>query len=331
MPYKLIPPKAGRSAFWRVRGTEYGVYLDRSTQTGDRREAARFLAAWRNDAQSGALSGAVKVGLTFASAVLSYVRADGEKRFLKPLLEHFGERPLSEIDQAAIDAAAVALYPNAGPATRNRQAYSPISAVLRHAGVSMALRRPRGAQGKPRTDFLSQEQAFALLAGAEAESPRFGALMTFLLYTGVRLSEALRVEWRDVDLSRPVALIRKTKSGNPVTVHLTPGATAALANLDGREGRVFRLTKSGRLYSMLAAAEARAGLALPPRSAFHILRHTHATWRRLYTGADTTALTNTGLWRSRNAAAVYEHVDATAESRKADMLPTSIRAPGGRR
>ena len=49
MPYKLIPPKAGRSSFWRIRGTEFGAYLDRSTQTGDRREAARFLKFWRDE------------------------------------------------------------------------------------------------------------------------------------------------------------------------------------------------------------------------------------------------------------------------------------------
>jgi hypothetical protein len=40
------------------------------------------------------------------------------------------------------------------------------------------------------------------------------------------------------------------------------------------------------------------------------------------TGADTSALTATGLWKSRNAAAVYEHVDVSEEARKADLLPT---------
>lgn len=40
MPYELKAPKAVRSPYWRVRGTEFGIYLDRSTQTSDRREAA---------------------------------------------------------------------------------------------------------------------------------------------------------------------------------------------------------------------------------------------------------------------------------------------------
>jgi integrase len=110
-------------------------------------------------------------------------------------------------------------------------------------------------------------------------------------------------------------------NSRPLTVHLPPTALAAIAALPDRTGSVFRLTKSGRIYHLIADAKRTAGLALPPRSAFHILRHTHATWRRLYAGADTSALVQTGLWRSRAAASVYEHLDASAENRKSDLLP----------
>ena len=332
MPFKLIPPAPGRSKYWRVRGTEFGVYIDRGTQTVEKRQAARFLALWRADAQSGALSGpAVKAAPTFASAALAYMQADGERRFLTPLIEHFGLTPLNEIDQAAIDGAAVALYPQATAATRNRQVYSPVSAILRRSGVALPLRRPKGAQGERRTDCLSPDQAFALLAAANDMNPRFGALLTVLLYGGVRLSEALRLEWADVDLTRATALARRTKNGKALTFHLPPIATAALANLPGRSGRIFRLTKSGRLYELWADAEKAAGLQLAPRCAFHVLRHTHATWRRIYAAQDTSALVMTGLWASRNAAANYEHVDAGPESRKSDLLPTPKRAKSGRR
>ena len=51
-----------------------------------------------------------------------------------------------------------------------------------------------------------------------------------------------------------------------LTVHLPPQIIAALAPLPGDKGRVFRLTKSGRLYHLLADAERSAGLALAPRS-----------------------------------------------------------------
>jgi hypothetical protein len=81
----------------------------------------------------------------FASATSDYLDAGGEARFLPPLIKHFQETPLSAIDQRAIDQAAIELYANASPATRNRQVHTPVSAILRHAGVAMVLRRPKGA------------------------------------------------------------------------------------------------------------------------------------------------------------------------------------------
>ena len=323
MPFKLYPPSPGRTPYYRVRGTEFGVRLNRSTETSDKRTAERFLAKWREEAKRQALAQpAGKEAITFAKAATAYMRADRSPRFLAPLIRHFGMTKLEDIDQTAIDEAAQALYPSASAPTRNRQVYSPVSAILRHAGVSLPLRRPKGAQGKPNTAVLTEEQAFALLDAGRALNPRFGALLTFLLYTGIRLSEALRLDWADVDFDRSTALARDTKNGTTFTVHMPAVAVEALKALTHRSGSVFRLTKSGRAYNLLADAEKGAGLTLPPRSAFHILRHTHGAWRRLYAGQDTSALVRTNLWKSRNAAAIYEHVDATEESRKSDLLPT---------
>lgn len=38
-------------------------------------------------------------------------------------------------------------------------------------------------------------------------------------------------------------------------------------------------------------------VTLPPRSAFHIFRHTYATWMRRYAGADEATLIATGAWK----------------------------------
>src|ERR1700757_1294505 len=102
MPYKLIPPDpARREANFRVRGTEFGQYLDRSTQTSDRREAKRILIEWGEQAKQGMFL--AERGPTFASAALSYMHAGGEKRHLPPLLKHFGETPLARIGQEQVD------------------------------------------------------------------------------------------------------------------------------------------------------------------------------------------------------------------------------------
>ena len=128
-----------------------------------------------------------------------------------------------------------------------------------------------------------------------------------------------------------VAVARRTKNGSPTPLHLPSIVVAALANIRADDGRVFRFSKSGRLHALMTQAEKASGVYLPEGIAFHILRHTHATWRRRETGADTTALVGTGLWRSREAAGVYEHLDPTEEAKKSDLLPTPISAKRGRK
>jgi integrase len=55
----------------------------------------------------------------------------------------------------------------------------------------------------------------------------------FLLCTGARLSEALYLDWRDVDLSGGHVVFHDTKNGESRGVPLHPRAVAALASLPG--------------------------------------------------------------------------------------------------
>jgi integrase len=326
MPLKLYAPDAkARHPFWRVRGTYLGVRVERSTGTGEKRIAAKALAKIKDEIERGAF--ATPGVVTFASAAALYMRNGGETRFMEPLLLHFGEAPLPAIDQQAIDAAAASLYPNASNATRNRQVYSPVSSVLKAGGVALPLKRPKGARGAVRLHWLRPDEAMALLDAADALNPRFGALLAFLLYTGCRLTEALRLAPADLHLSEAFAYVRETKNGDPLPVHLPPTVVAALANLDTTQ-RVFGWHKSGRLYIWLEAAAKAAGVTIPPGIAFHIFRHTYGAWMRRYGKLDTTGLLATRRWKSRQAASVYEHADASESSLRADLLPT--RAQVGR-
>jgi hypothetical protein len=45
---------------------------------------------------------------------------------------------------------------------------------------------------------------------------------------------------------------------------------------------------------------------------------------RRYAGLDTAALVETGAWRSRQSASVYEHLDASEESKKVLRLPVAL-------
>src|SRR6202050_1085392 len=107
MPFVLVPPKAGRSPYWRVRGTEYGIGFDRSTQVADKSSAAKPLEQWRDEVKRQPLRSPDETrGFSFAAAAVSYLRAGRSKLFVKPLVIHFGETPLAKIGQAEIDAAA---------------------------------------------------------------------------------------------------------------------------------------------------------------------------------------------------------------------------------
>lgn len=260
---------------------------------------------------------------------MSYVQGGGEDRFLEPLMTHFGNKLLAGLGQADIDSAATILLPEATPATRNRQIYTPVSAVLRHAGIKIELQRPKGGRGAQRLHWLRPEEAWKLLEGAAAARPNFGALCTFLLYTGCRLSEGLNLEPADVHLAEAYAFVRETKNGDPRPVHLPAVVVAALANFQWGKKRVFGLSKSGRLYELLEKAEKKSGVAIPDGIAFHIFRHSYGAWMRRFGGLDTSGLVETGAWKSRQAAAVYEHVEASEEAKKADLLPVKMPKNGG--
>ncbi len=175
------------------------------------------------------------------------------------------------------------------------------------------------------TSWLWPEEAFRLFEEAEKIKPEFAALLIVLCYTGLRVSEALNLTWENVRLADGFAYVPTTKNDEPRAVFLPTVAVDALANVgrgDQSGYRVFRFAKSGHLYSLLRVAAIRANVDLPDRSAFHILRHTYATWLRRYGGLDTKGLMATGAWKDRKSADRYEHVVVTEEARKALLLPT---------
>jgi integrase len=325
MSIKLVPPRVGKSPFWRVRGTYLGRYVDKSTKATKLTIARKVMAKIEREIERGEFSEPGEP--TFASAALAYMRAGGERTYIGKLLEHFGgDLRLVELTQERIDGAALALYPDGTPATRNRSVYTPVSAVLRHVGIRLDLRRPKGSAGNKATAWLWPEQAEAIFAEAEKLDPEFAALLIVLCYTGMRLSEALGLTWSEVRLADGFAYVPDTKNNEPRAVYLPPVAVAALGNLpDGgtdRTGRVFRFAKSGHIYSLLRVAAFKAGVDLPERSAFHLFRHTYATWMRRYAGLDTKGLVATGAWKDRKSADRYEHVVVSEEAQRAAMLPT---------
>jgi integrase len=336
MPLKLVPPREGRSKNWRIRGTWLRVYVDESAGSPDKKIAQKKLQQIRAGIERGEFSGRGEP--TFLSAAVAYIDAGGEARFIgrfdegtgkwSGLVAHFGETPLSRIDQAAIDAAAAKLYPEASPATRNRQVHTPISAILKHAGADRPLRRPKGSRGKQRTDWLWPEQAFRIFKAARQVDAEFAIFLKTLCYTGMRLSDACFLEIDRTRIAESFAYLPTTKNEDPRGVFLPAEVVAALAThprgLDRPGETVFRFRKNGRLYQLMKLTLEKAGADLAWVT-FHVFCHTWATWMRRYGGLDTKGLVGTGRWRDEASARRYQHVVASEESRRAALLPTEPR------
>lgn len=324
MPLILKEPR-GTSPYYSVRGTYLGVRINRTTKAADRATAKKRLKQFEKEIERGHFAEPVIKKPTFGEAALRYLRENEMKAgYLDVLVARLHDTPLDQFNQAFIDDVAFELYPIKSNATRNRQVYTPVSAILRHAGVELRMRRPKGANGKRRDFVFQQEQVDRLIGAAMAQEPEFGIYLTFLLYTGCRMSEGLSLLIDDMDLSNANCIVRDTKNGTDRRVHLPPVLVAALTGHPRglqREGRLFRYHKGQRLNQKLDRAAEAAGVEIPERVAFHAFRHTWGHWMRRYGGLDTTGLVATGAWLSHDAARRYEHAVASEEAQRADLLP----------
>jgi hypothetical protein len=90
--------KRRHSPNFYARGTFLKVAVDQSRGTGDRKEAEVFLAKIQKDIFERQARGSVRPSEAFASAALRYMEAGYERYFVAPLLRHFGETPIDQID-----------------------------------------------------------------------------------------------------------------------------------------------------------------------------------------------------------------------------------------
>lgn len=268
----------------------------------------------------------------FLAAAVAYMQAGGERRYISPLITEWRDKKLSDIDQVLIDTAAAKLYPNATAATRNRQFYTPVSAILKRAGIDKSLKRPMGWRGKKSISWLEPAQAFALFEAADTVDAEFGIFVRVLCYTGMRLGEALKIKLAQLDLTRQAIYLPETKNSHARTVHLPPFAVTTLANHPRKltrdsDQRLFRFHASGHLRDMLKTAMAKAGLSFPRRQrGFHLFCHTYGTWMHRFGGLDNFALSRTDRWRDPRSAEIYLHTEVNSEARMSDVLPTPKRA-----
>ena len=328
MPLKVVAGRHGSTNLY-LRGTVRGLRVDESTGTSDPQAAEEIRIKREGELLQRSIHGR-SATKTFAEAALSYMQTGGERRFIEPLLKHFGRTRLAAIGQDEVDAAARKLFPKATDATRHRQVYTPMSAILRHAAKRkwcevIKLERPTVPPGRVR--FITLAEAEALIEACPIHLRR---IVVFLLYTGARVSEAITLDWRHVDLDRRHVDFIKTKNGTARGMPLHPRVVAELRGINNRDGAVFRRPdgqpyevkedSGGQFKTAWRTACQKAGLVdFRP----HDLRHTWATWfyRRK---PDLVKLQKLGGWKTAAMVLRYAHTDSSTDRDDIDALPWGI-------
>jgi integrase len=295
-----------RGSVWWVRGSAIpgARRIHESTGTPDETRAQEWKAE-REEREWRRHRFGIENVLTFAEAALKYLDAGKDPRFIKPLLDHFGVRPIRDIKPGTIRDAAKALYPRHSPATLNRQAIAPVQAIINYsasAGLCNAIRVPRFKVQKTIRPFADLEWIEAFAAAAP---PRLGALAWFMFLTGVRIGSATALDWSDVDLAKGAVILRKPKGQDDATAYLPPVLVAALANFPTRRGRVFSWHGRWSVYKPWRSVCTAAGLLyIPPHRAG---RHGFATGL-LRAGIDPVTIARLGGWKTpRHVFDTYGH------------------------
>jgi integrase len=187
---------------------------------------------------------------------------------------------------------------------------------------------------KKRMPFLSVEHYDRLVDGARAVGPQAAALILLAGDGGLRASEILALEWRDIDLDRRVMAVRRaevlkvvddTKGRAERGVPITSALAEALDAIKRASGRVMRgRGKGGRmdrktLNELVRQSEAMA--LLPVTGKLHILRHTYASLLAS-AGASIYQLQEAMGHRDTATTAIYAKLDPMALRALSDIIDT---------
>lgn len=183
-----------------------------------------------------------------------------------------------------------------------------------------------------RIRWLSKEEANRLI---ECMPDSIKPVVIFALYTGLRRSNILSLEWNQIDMPRKVAWINpeNAKAGKAIGVALNDTACKVLREQMGKSSRwVFVHTKAktrpdGTLTQPIRKMRVddntawniglkRAGIE---DFRFHDLRHTWASWL-IQSGVPLSALQEMGGWESIEMVRRYAHLSPNHLSEHAKKL-----------
>jgi integrase len=292
-----IKRRKDRGGVYYYSGTIAGDRLRGSTGTTERDAAARFAAKIETQHRN-SRSDDPQETLTFPQAVALYLKAEKPAKYLDKIVDHWKDIRVKNMTSGAIVQSAIDIYPEAAGATRNRQVITPTLAVINHCadlGLCPFIRLTKGSRFKVESKIKTPiTVAWLDTFGAHAR-PLTAALALTMFGTACRISEARRLEWRDIDFNERTILIRDRKTRKERLAHMPDRLLVALANLP-RDDKPFPWSESQlrRLWDedIAITAQAVAGFE---RLTFHSARHGFAT-KLLRDGKDPKTAAEAGGW-----------------------------------
>jgi integrase len=272
--------------------------------------------------------------LTIADAGLRYTERPGGIRpydlwLLGQINAVVGDRPVAQAADAWSEFKRLrcsGLLP--GSVQRFRSTFNAALNYLASEEGFDAPKLPRGEKvANKRIRYLRSGEADRLIA---AYAPHVRPIATALRWQGLRVGEALRVDWLHIDWKKNSIYIPETKNGEPRTISLHKKARAELHRLwvqqrSPAEGRVF-LTHRGQPYSDPRQYKVPGGSPIKKAHAtacrraaiadfrVHDWRH-HWASHCVMAGIDLETIRQEGGWKSLRMVERYAAVSAAHRSR----------------
>jgi integrase len=308
-----------RGNTWHYRGTVAGRRLRGSTDTSDENRARRIAAETEAKAWSNKLDGP-EATFTFANACQIYLDAGRSAREVRYVADIWKDTLVKDIRTPAVHAAAWKKYPNTTGASRNRFVVIPTQGIINFSAKQgfcppLRVEKFKTVRNEKQPVTLTWIQQFTATA-----DPQLAALAWFMFLTGARISEALAVEWTDIEGSTVTIMMGK-RGGLTRRAHMPDMLQAALSKLSTSGRTIFDYRYTQRAARPWRRQCVAAGVKF---LSFHSCRHGFAT-SLLHAGIDPITIAKLGGWASaQHVFSTYGHAmqDRTVTDRLLDTTLT---------
>lgn len=308
MSLRIVPPRAGKSPFWTVRGTFAGRSIDASTKTRDKEIAEQFKA--RLEIELAQQEAQKYAPVTFKSAAQFYIDyrdpKPQDRKYIAKIVAVLGDDECAEIKQHMLIRTANRLYPDAQPSTKNRNVLMPAAAILHYAAENnlcpyMRVRKFKEKAPEPRS--VTKDIARVLIANSEG---KMRLALTWLFCQGWRISDMLRVQIPQIDRKAGTVRYRIGKTDRWRVKPLHSDVRLLLEDETNELGPLFPWKDKSAFYRALRPLCAKLKIKFTP----HMARHSFATWR-VNDGASPQEIMEAGGWESINSVMRYAKLDPT--------------------